>query len=87
VVSSSPNSTNTIKAGETQTFVISVQPPGNIVASDYDVTVKVVSDQAQGSDEFRITIVTSSYVPYIAGGIIVVVLVGLVFLYRKYGRR
>lgn len=87
VVSSSPNSTNTIKAGETQTFVISVQPPGNIVASDYDVTVKVVSDQAQGSDEFRITIVTSSYIPYIAGGIIVVVLVGLVFLYRKYGRR
>jgi uncharacterized membrane protein len=87
VVSSSPNSTNTLKSGETQTFVINVQPPGNIVASDYDVTVKTVSDQAQSSDDFRITIATSSYIPYIAGGIIVVVLVGLVFLYRKYGRR
>jgi uncharacterized membrane protein len=87
VVSSSPNSTNTIKSGETQTFVISVTPPGNIVASDYDVAVQIVSDQAQDSEDFRITIATSSYIPYIAGGIILVVLVGLVFLFRKYGRR
>ncbi|HTY91344.1 MAG TPA: NEW3 domain-containing protein [Methanocella sp.] len=87
VVSSSPNSTNTIKSGGTQTFVISVQPPGNIVASDYDVSVKMVSDQASASDDFRITIATSSYIPYIAGGIIVVVLAGIVLLYRKYGRR
>ena len=87
VVSSSPNSTSMIKAGDTQAFVISVQPPGNIVASDYSVTVKMVSDQAVSSSDFRITIVTSSYVPYVAGGIILVVLVGLVFLYRKYGRR
>ncbi len=87
VVSSSPGSASMIKAGETQTFVVSVQPPGNIVASDYSVTIKTVSDQAESSSDFRITIQTSSIIPYIGGGIIVVVLAGLVFLYRKYGRR
>lgn len=87
VVSSSPESASTIKAGETQTFIISIQPPGNIVASDYDVSVDIVSDQSQATEDFRITIATSSYVPYVAGGIIVVVLAGLVLLYRKYGRR
>jgi uncharacterized membrane protein len=87
VVSSSPESASTIKSGETQTFVISVQPPGNIVASDYDVSVDIKSDQATDTEDFRITIATSSYVPFVAGGIILVVLVGLVFLYKKYGRR
>ncbi|WP_174591814.1 COG1470 family protein [Methanocella conradii] len=87
VVSSSPGTVNSIKAGETQKFVISVQPPGNIVASDYEVTVTMTSDQAQKSSDYRITITTSSYVPYVGGGIIIAVLVGLVFLYKKYGRR
>jgi uncharacterized membrane protein len=87
VVSSSPAKVNSIKAGETQAFTVSVQSPGNIVASDYDVKVNVKSDQAQSSSDYRITITTSSIIPYVGGGIILVVLVGLVFLYRKYGRR
>jgi uncharacterized membrane protein len=87
VVSSSPATVNSIKAGDTQKFVISVQPPSNIAASDYDVSVTVTSDQAQKSSDYRITIATSSYVPYIGGGIIVAVLAGLAFLYKKYGRR
>jgi uncharacterized membrane protein len=88
IVSSSPNSTGTLKSGETQTFYLSVQSPGNIVASDYSVVVTVKSDQEQSSENtFRITINTQSYIPYIGGGLIIVVLVGLFFMYRKYGRR
>jgi|GEM_PF-4696462 len=87
IVSSSPNSTNTIKAGQMQEFTISVQSPGNIAPSDYDVNVVVKSDQAQSSEDFRITIASSSIIPYIGGGIILVIVVGLVLMYRKYGRR
>jgi uncharacterized membrane protein len=87
VVSSSPETATSIKAGETQTFVVSVQPPGNIVASDYSVNIKVTSDQAQSDSDYRITITTDSYIPYLAGAIIVIVLAGLVLMYRKYGRR
>ena len=88
IVSSSPNSTNSISAGSTQTYEITVQSPGDIVASDYDVDVNVISDQTQsGSTAFRITIATSSVIPYVGAGIIIVVIAGLVLVYRKYGRR
>lgn len=87
IVSSSPNMTNSIKAGETQQFTVTVQSPGNIVASDYAVNVNVKSDQAQSASDYRITIATSSYIPYIGGAIILLVGIGLVFMYRKYGRR
>lgn len=87
IVQVSPNRTNSIKAGEMQKFTISVMPPGNIVASDYEVSINVVSDQAEKEKDFRITIKTESYIPYIGGGIILLVLVGLVLMYRKYGRR
>lgn len=87
IVEVSPNRTNSIKAGETQKFTISVVPPGNIVASDYEVDVNVKSDQAESDKVYRITITTESYIPYLGGGLILVVLVGLVLMYKKYGRR
>jgi uncharacterized membrane protein len=86
-IQSSPNRTNSIKAGETQAFTIAIQPPGNIVASDYSVTVNVKSDQAEKELDYRITITTDSYIPYIGAGIIILVVAGLFLLYRKYGRR
>ncbi|HEY3274589.1 MAG TPA: NEW3 domain-containing protein [Methanocella sp.] len=86
-VSSSPSQVNSLKSGETQMFTISVQPPANIVASDYDVSVTVKSDQDEGSSSFRITVTTDSIVPFVGGGIVLVVIVGLVLMYRKYGRR
>lgn len=87
IVSVSPNGVNSIKAGESQTFTITVQPPGNIVASDYEVSLKAQSDQAEDGKDYRITVQTQSYIPYIGGGIILVVIAGLVLIYRKYGRR
>ncbi|WP_424358220.1 NEW3 domain-containing protein [Methanocella sp. MCL-LM] len=87
-VSTSPESVSSIKAGEMQVFKVTVQPPANIVASDYDVKVTVKSDQANsGTLDYRIAITTDSYIPYLAGGIIVVVLAGIVLVFRKYGRR
>ncbi len=87
IVSSSPNMTTSLTAGNTQVFTVTVQSPGNIVASDYDVNVNVKSDQAASATDFRITIATSSIIPYVGGAIILIVIVGLVFIYRKYGRR
>ena len=87
IVEVSPNRSNSIKAGEMQKFTISVVPPGNIVASDYEVDVNVKSDQAETDKVFRITVSTESYIPYIGAALILVVLVGLFFMYKKYGRR
>jgi uncharacterized membrane protein len=83
----SPNRTNSIKAGESQKFTLSIVPPGNIVASDYEVDANVKSDQAETDKVYRVTVSTESYIPYIGAGLILVVLVGLVLMYKKYGRR
>ncbi|MCD1294988.1 alpha-galactosidase [Methanocella sp. CWC-04] len=87
IVQVSPNQTNSIKAGDIQTFRVNVVPPGNIVASDYEVSIKVKSDQAEKEKDFRVTIKTESYIPYIGGAMILLVVVGLIFMFRKYGRR
>ncbi|HMK46551.1 MAG TPA: NEW3 domain-containing protein [Methanocella sp.] len=87
-VSSSPETANTIQAGNMQVFTVSVLPPANIQASDYDVKVTVKSDQANSDVlDYRINVTTDSYVMYIAVGIVLVVIAGLVIVFRKYGRR
>jgi uncharacterized membrane protein len=86
-VTASPDQYNSIKAGETQAFTITVVPPANIVAGDYEVDVNVVSDQQSTTKTYRITVATSSIIPYIGGAIVLVIIGGLVLMYRKYGRR
>jgi uncharacterized membrane protein len=86
-VSSSPTEYTSIAAGETQLFTITVVPPANIVAGDYEVDVDVVSDQQSTTKTYRITVGTSSIIPYVGGAIVLVIVGGLVFMYRKYGRR
>lgn len=82
-----PNQTNSIKAGGSQTFRVQVTPPGNLVASDYDITIMAKSDQAEKEKDYRVTITVDSYIPYIGAATIGLVLVGLVLIYTKYGRR
>lgn len=82
-----PNRTNSIPAGSAQTFKVKVTPPGNIVASEYDIDITAKSDQAEAARSYRISVTVDSIVPYIGGAIILFVIVGLVLVYRKYGRR
>ncbi|MGE5465284.1 MAG: NEW3 domain-containing protein [Betaproteobacteria bacterium] len=82
-----PNKTASLTAGNSQAFRVKVTPPGNIVPSDYDVAITARSDQAEKEKSFRITVTVDSLVPYIGGGIILFVVVGLLLVYRKYGRR
>jgi uncharacterized membrane protein len=82
-----PNRTNSISAGNAQTFKVKVTPPGNIVASVYDMDITAKSDQAEKARSYQVTVTVNSIIPYIGGGIILFVIVGLVLVYRKYGRR
>jgi uncharacterized membrane protein len=86
-VSSSPTEYTSIAAGETKLFTITVVPPANIVAGDYEVNVDVVSDQQSTTKTYRITVGTSSIIPYVGGAIVLMIVGGLVLMYRKYGRR
>ncbi len=82
-----PNLTSSIAAGSSGTIRVKIQPPGNIVASDYPVSIKVKGDQGARTFDYTIKVSTESYIPYIGVGIIIVVVVGLFLVIRKFGRR
>ncbi|HEY3274592.1 MAG TPA: NEW3 domain-containing protein [Methanocella sp.] len=87
IVTVSPNQTSGIAAGTSSKITLKVQPPGNIVASEYPLSAKVKCDQGAKTIDYRIKVTTDSYIPYIGGGIILVVVVGLFLVVRKFGRR
>ncbi|MDY6964627.1 MAG: NEW3 domain-containing protein [Halobacteriota archaeon] len=84
---STPKEVASIKPGESETFIIKIIPPGDIATSDYKVSVNVKSDQLEENEDFRIVIEESSNVPMYGALIIIVVLISLVFMFKKYGRR
>jgi uncharacterized membrane protein len=76
-----------IPSGESADVQLRIVPPGNIVASEYKVTVKVTSDQTEMQDDFRIEVKEQSLVAVF--GIALLALIGGVvyYMFRKYNRR
>jgi|AGTN01.2.fsa_nt_gi Predicted membrane protein len=87
VYTASPNTTSAVAAGTSTKITVKVTPPGNIVASEYPLSIKVKCDQGAKNFDYNIKVSTDSYIPYIGAGIILIVIVGLVLVVRKYGRR
>jgi uncharacterized repeat protein (TIGR01451 family) len=70
--------------------VVTIQPPSNAVAGDYQLTIRATSaDQASATDniEIRTTVDTSPIGLLIGIGILIVVAAGLFFVFQRYGRR
>jgi len=83
----SPESIAGIPPGESADVNLRIVPPGNIVASEYKITVKVTSDQTEKKDDFRVVVKEQSLVAVF--GIALLVLCGGVvyYMFRKYNRR
>lgn len=82
-----PKEVASLNPGESETFTMKITPPGDITPSDYKVTVKVKSDQLEEEEDFRIIVEESSNVALYGTVLIVIVIVALAFMFRKYGRR
>ena len=82
-----PKEVTSLKPGESETFTMKITPPGDITPSDYKVTVKIKSDQLEEEEDFRIIVKESSNVALYGTVIIVIVILALAFMFRKYGRR
>jgi len=83
----SPKEVTSLKPGESETFTMNITPPGDITPSDYKVTVKIKSDQLEEDEDFRIIVEESSNIALYGVVIIVIVILALAFMFRKYGRR
>jgi len=87
IASLEPEKISSLKIGVSATFIIKITPPGDIVPSDYEVTVIVKSDQLEESVLYRITVEKESKTTIYGVIIIVMAIIVLLFMIRKYGRR
>jgi len=83
----SPETIAGIPPGESADVELRIVPPGNIVASEYKISVKVNSDQTEKSDDFRVLVREQSLVA-VFGIALLALICGLVYyMFRKYNRR
>ncbi|MBP2134143.1 putative membrane protein [Methanomicrobium sp. W14] len=86
-VTTSPETLPSIAPGKKDTVLLKVVPPSNIAASEYKITVKVVSDQNEVSDSIRIDVKENSLIGIFGILMIIIVGAGVYYMYRKYERR
>lgn len=85
----SPATVDSIAAGDTATVIATITPPGDAIAGDYSLTftAKGTESGANTSTDFRFTVETSLIGGIIGLVLIVVVVGGLFWVFRRYGRR
>jgi len=76
-----------ITPGQTATSVAHIVPSGDAIAGDYNVTIRASSDLANGDVDVRVTVETSPLWGIVGIGLIVLVIVGLGWVFQRYGRR
>ena len=79
--------TVTVPAGGEVQVTARMTPSGNAIAGDYVATFNARSDLANADAEMRITIETSLLWGVVGVGLIALVLAGLWWTFRRYGRR
>jgi len=79
--------TVTVPAGQQIQTVAHVSPSGDAIAGDYVTTFKATAPTATADADVRVTIETSLIWGLIGVGLIVLVLIGLFWTFRRFGRR
>jgi uncharacterized membrane protein len=83
----SPATIDSIAVGTPVTVIANITPSGDAIAGDYSLTFNARGKEANASTDFRFTVEAS-----LVGGIIGLVLIvaaigGLLWVFRRYGRR
>ena len=82
-----PATPEAVQPGQTAKVTAIIVPSGNAITGDYQTTIRVSNDQANDSVELRTTIETSQVWALVGIALIVLVLGGLFWVFRTYGRR
>lgn len=86
-VAFSESTIDTLEPGATKEITATVKPGDNAITGDYVTTVTISNENTSASADFRVSVKTSTTWGIAAAGIIVVLLAGLGFIFKKYGRR
>jgi uncharacterized membrane protein len=82
-----PATIATVAPGDQQTATAVITPNGDAIAGDYSVSIRAANDKANQSIDLRVTVETSLLWGFVGVALILVVLAGLAFVFRRYGRR
>lgn len=86
-VTFNPTSVSSIAPNASSTVTATIDPGSNALAGDYDLTITASSGGASGNVDIRTTVQTSPLWGFVGIAIIVIVLIGLAWVFRRYGRR
>ena len=82
-----PSSMELLEAGASVQATVYITPGSDVIAGDYTFSLSARSSKASSSQDFRVTIKTPTTWGYVGLGIIAVLLIGLVLVIRRFGRR
>jgi uncharacterized repeat protein (TIGR01451 family) len=82
-----PESLASVAPGEKTSVTATITPSGDAIAGDYAVTIRSSSANANDSIDLRVTVETSLLWGVVGLAVIVLVFVGLGWVFRRYGRR
>jgi uncharacterized membrane protein len=82
-----PERLPTLNPGDLQQVEVIITPFADALVGDYLVTLKVDGEQTSDTAELRVTVKASAAWSWIGIGIIIAVIGGLTYLFRKMGRR
>jgi uncharacterized membrane protein len=83
----SPTTVDSIAPGDSATVVANITPTNDAIAGDYSLTFNARGKEANASTDFRFTVETSVIGGIIALVVIVLIVGGLFWVFRRYGRR
>ncbi|HEX5451434.1 MAG TPA: NEW3 domain-containing protein, partial [Candidatus Limnocylindrales bacterium] len=86
-VSFDPTTLDTLQPNDAKTVTATITPANNALAGDYSLTITGTAGSTTDSVDIRTTVETSPLWGFIGIGIIVIVLIGLGWVFRRYGRR
>lgn len=83
-----PDTVATLEADTTQAVTAHIVPSGDAVAGDYAVTLKATGDQSTSSSiDVRFTVETSMLWAVVGIGLIAAVVLGVAWVFQRFGRR
>jgi len=82
-----PTSIATLAPGATDTVTATIQPASDALSGDYDITFTATAGTATATVDIRTTVQTSPLWGFIGLGLIALVIIGLGWVFRRYGRR
>lgn len=86
-ISFNPEKIDSLDAGLTQEIDVTIQPPAKAIAGDYSITLRADSTEVSDNIELRVTVLTPTIWGWVGIIIVLVVVAGLVVLFRQLGRR